>query len=120
MYVQVYKNAEHFHIKHLVCTYVAFKGLQCHVSKCLSCPVLSCPICLSVCLSFYSNQLSQHDEKERLMEADSANSDLHICVVCMKSLMNTTVSEDHCTWQPSYIDADLGLMNISPTFRDTT
>ena len=54
------------------------------------------------------------------MEADSANSDLHICVVCMKSLMNTTVSEDHCTWQPSYIDADLGLMNISPTFRDTT
>ena len=46
---------------------------------------------LSVCLSVSSNQLSQHDEKERLMEADSANSDLHICVVCMKSLMNTTV-----------------------------
>ena len=47
--------------------------------------------CHSVCLSVSSNQLSQHDEKERLMEADSANSDLHICVVCMKSLMNTTV-----------------------------
>ena len=33
--------------------YVAFKGLQCHVSKCLPCPVLSvCPsVCLSVCLS---------------------------------------------------------------------
>ena len=69
---------------------------------CLSVVCLSV-VCLSVCLSFYSNQLSQHDEKERLMEADSANSDLHICVVCMKSLMNTTVSEDHCTWQPSYV-----------------
>ena len=77
------------------------------------CPILPyLSVCLSVCLSVYSNQLSQHDEKERLMEADSANSDLHICVVCMKSLMNTTVSEDHCTRQPSYIDADLGLVNI--------
>ena len=68
--------------------------------------------CLPFCLSVYSNQLSQHDEKERLMEADSANSDLHICVVCMKSLMNTTVSD----WSvyPTYGGrGDLGLIRTS-------
>lgn len=79
----------------LVCSVYTFT-LSVSPPLCLYVPVCLLSVCPPVCLSVCSNQLSQHDEKERLMEADRANSDLHICVICMKSLMNTSVSGGQC------------------------
>ena len=82
---------------------------------CLYVPVCLPSVCPPACLSVCSNQLSQHDEKERLMEADRANSDLHICVICMKSLMNTSVSGGRCC--ASYMHWRLGTQKHFSSFH---
>ena len=49
------------------------------------------------------------------MEADRANSDLHICVICMKSLMNTSVSGGRCC--ASYMHWRLGTQKHFSSFH---